>query len=222
VGEALNGKDALDRIIETAPDIVITDLNMPVMDGIELIRRLKQTGFKGEIIVLSNYNEFQMVKDAMKAGAADYVLKVTLNGDELVQLIRSLASVTERGMSSGERNRKKNLVMEWMQGVVDEEEVRSLIETFKLRIGERNRLVIASVLRGEGQAPDDESIRNILAEVANRRMATEALAMGSGRCLLVIPTGDSPVDVNEQEAVIRELCEDLRLLIKRYLNIDIQ
>ena len=221
VGEAQNGQAALDRIIETAPDVVITDLNMPVMDGIELIKRLKQTGFQGQIIVLSNYNEFQMVKDAMKAGAADYVLKVTLNGDELVQLIRSLVGVSERETSGGERKSKSGLAQEWLQGDVDAEEVRSRIEAFRLRIGERNRLIGASVLREEGEAPDDGTIRNMLAEVANRRSTAEALTMGAGRYLLVIPAGDSSFDEREQEAALRELSEDLRLLIHRYLNLDL-
>lgn len=220
-GEAQDGKTALDQIIGTAPDIVITDLNMPVMDGIELIKRLKQTGFKGQIIVLSNYNEFEMVKDAMKAGAADYVLKVTLNGNELVKLVRSLAGAGEQEAREVERKRKTGLALEWLQGDVHAEEVRSRIEAFRLRIGERNRLIAASVLRGERQAPDDETLRNMISEASNRKCPAEALTMGSGRCLLVIPDETFLPDERDRETALRDLCEDLRVLIRRYLYLDL-
>ncbi|MEK0314655.1 response regulator [Cohnella sp. 56] len=220
VGEAQDGRSALSLIMETAPDIVITDLNMPVMDGIELIRRLKQTGYQGQIIVLSNYNELQMVKEAIKAGAADYVLKVTLNGDELVQLVRSLAGVSERAAGGGEQQRKAGLALEWLHGDIDAAELGARIERLRLRIGERNRLLAASVLRGERAAPDDETLRNMLLEVVNRKTAAEVLTLGPGRCLLVFPAGAGTGD--EPESALRELGEDIRLLIGRYLNLDMQ
>ncbi|MFC4596739.1 response regulator [Cohnella hongkongensis] len=218
VGEARDGKSALSLIMETAPDVVITDLNMPVMDGIELIKRLKQTGYQGQIVVLSNYNELQMVKEAIKAGAADYVLKVTLNGNELVELVRSLAGVSERTAGDGEQLRRNSLALEWLHGDIDAAELRARIERFRLRIGERNRLIAASALRGERGVPDDETLRNILLEVVNRKTAAEALTLGAGRCLLVFPveTGDEP------ESALREIGEDIRMLIRRYLNLDMQ
>lgn len=219
VGEAKNGLAALEQIIETVPDIVITDLNMPVMDGIELIKRLKQTGFKGRIIALSNYNEFQMVKEAMKAGASDYLLKVTLNASELVQLIHSLAVTTDQEKNGLERKRKTGLALEWLQGDVEAADVRSRSETFRLKIGERNRLIAASVQRGDTGTPDDETLRNILSEVANRRFAVEVLNLGAARCLLVFPAGDPAFDEKDPEAVLRELSDDLRLLVHRYLNL---
>lgn len=90
VGEAKDGKTAFTLIQQTRPDIVITDLKMPEMDGLELIKALNKTDFHGKILVLSNYDEFDLVRNAMKAGASDYLLKVTMEPDELLDILKQL------------------------------------------------------------------------------------------------------------------------------------
>ena len=69
-----NGMEALSLLGVVSVDIVITDLKMPVMDGIELIRQLKASDFPGMILVLSNYSDFDLVRDALREGAFDYLL----------------------------------------------------------------------------------------------------------------------------------------------------
>lgn len=87
VGVAKDGIEALEIIKKDNIDIVITDLKMPKMDGNELIKELKNKKFDGKIIVLSNYNDFDLVKEAMKNGAFEYLLKVTISKDELLNVI---------------------------------------------------------------------------------------------------------------------------------------
>ncbi len=89
--EASNGKDALHWLKNHPAEIVITDIAMPVMDGIELIRALKEQRYRGQILVMSNYQEFDYVKDAMKYGAFDYCLKYKLDPPVLLGLLRDLA-----------------------------------------------------------------------------------------------------------------------------------
>jgi two-component system response regulator YesN len=95
VGEADNGKTALELIEATRPHIVFTDMKMPVMDGIGLIEQAKAKGLKARFIVLSAYSDYDLVRRAMLAGADDYLLKmdvddgvmaIVLNG--LIQRIR--------------------------------------------------------------------------------------------------------------------------------------
>ena len=76
VGTAEDGLEAIKMVEELSPDLIITDIIMPRMDGIELMEELKKRGFAGKIIVLSNYGEVDYVKRAMKLGAEDYILKV--------------------------------------------------------------------------------------------------------------------------------------------------
>lgn len=74
-GTASNGSEALLFLETNSVDIILTDLKMPVMDGIELIRQLQAIAFEGAVLVLSNYSEFELVREALTEGAADYILK---------------------------------------------------------------------------------------------------------------------------------------------------
>ena len=83
-GTASNGLEALPLINQHHPDVIITDLKMPGMDGLELIRILKEQGYPGEILVLSNYEDFDSVRSALLLGAADYLLKIKIQPDTLL------------------------------------------------------------------------------------------------------------------------------------------
>lgn len=75
VGEAGDGEYAYPLILKMEPDILITDIKMPFMDGLELSRLVKKALPKVKIIVLSGYNEFDYAKEAIKIGINDYLLK---------------------------------------------------------------------------------------------------------------------------------------------------
>ena len=66
------------------------------MDGIELIKRVKIQYPEVEIIVLSNYSDFQYVRQAMKAGAADYLLKVQIDFDSLLDVVNKVGAILYR------------------------------------------------------------------------------------------------------------------------------
>ncbi|MCG8484936.1 MAG: response regulator [Clostridia bacterium] len=100
IGEAPNGVKAMELIQLNPPDIVITDIKMPLMDGIELIQNISDRYPAIKCIVLSNYNDFELVKEAMKKGAIDYFYKVTINVEEV---IKNLEKVCER--IENERNK---------------------------------------------------------------------------------------------------------------------
>ena len=70
-----NGRIAYEMVLEYAPDIVITDVHMPGVNGIELARKIHELNRKIKVIFLSGYDEFSYVKSAMQMGAMDYLLK---------------------------------------------------------------------------------------------------------------------------------------------------
>ena len=79
------------KLLKGSPAVSYTHLiMMPVMDGIELIKRVKIQYPEVEIIVLSNYSDFQYVRQAMKAGAADYLLKVQIDFDSLLDVVNKV------------------------------------------------------------------------------------------------------------------------------------
>lgn len=95
-GTAPNGKEALDYIQNNPVDMIITDLKMPIMDGITLIRTLKANQNHTPVLVLSNYSDFDLVREALLEGAIDYLLKVNLSGENLLQQLDKMAALVER------------------------------------------------------------------------------------------------------------------------------
>src|SRR6187200_2268437 len=90
VGEAGSGEEALTLCASTSPDVVLIDMKLPGMDGLETIRILKQRHPKVQAAVLTNYEDGQMVMGAVQAGARGYLLK-TAEGRQLRQAIAAVA-----------------------------------------------------------------------------------------------------------------------------------
>ena len=89
-GEASDGELAFPMISEKRPDIVITDIRMPFMDGIELSHMIKEEYPEIKIIILSGHEEFEYAKAAIQIGVEEYLLK-PINGDELLQVVNRVA-----------------------------------------------------------------------------------------------------------------------------------
>lgn len=92
-GSAANGQEALDFFAEHPVDAVIADLQMPIMDGVTLITRLRAAHFHGPILALSNYSDFELVRGAMKAGAFDYLLKADINPELIAEYLSKIKSL---------------------------------------------------------------------------------------------------------------------------------
>ncbi len=91
-GEASDGELAFPLIQKTRPDILITDIKMPFVDGLALSRLVKKELPETEIIILSGYEEFDYAKEAIQIGVARYLLK-PINGETLLQEIDSVAEI---------------------------------------------------------------------------------------------------------------------------------
>lgn len=87
-GEATNGQNAVQLLEQEKPDIVIVDMNMPVMDGVALIECLAKNYPDMKAIALSGYDDFAYVKESLKHGALDYLLKHKLDADSLLHVLQ--------------------------------------------------------------------------------------------------------------------------------------
>ena len=107
VGEAANGREAVEVVAHDAPDVVLMDLLMPVMNGVEAIRAIKAAHPEIEAVALTSVLEDRLVIDAVEAGAAGYLLKET-GPDALFEAIRAAA----RGEVRLDPRAQKRLVRE--------------------------------------------------------------------------------------------------------------
>ncbi|WP_312433248.1 helix-turn-helix domain-containing protein [Lacrimispora sp.] len=95
-GTAMNGQDALEMIAEYSPEIVITDIRMPIMNGLTLAKTCRETYGKIPLFIfLTSYEEFQLIKEAMTYEAVDYLIKLELNAKALEEAVKKALSRLE-------------------------------------------------------------------------------------------------------------------------------
>lgn len=99
VGEAGDGEAGLELIRRVSPDIVITDVRMPKINGIELTKILREEGFGNPILIISGYNEFSYVRSALQLTVTDYLLK-PIKGTELNQQLERCIKVLEQSSNN--------------------------------------------------------------------------------------------------------------------------
>ncbi len=87
IGEAVNGKELIELAAKQIPDVILTDLIMPVKDGVEAIKELFSTGIK-RIIALSTFDSERLIVDALEAGAIGYILKNAQRGEIVEAIIK--------------------------------------------------------------------------------------------------------------------------------------
>ena len=88
VGEAANGAEALQMCEQTQPDVVLMDLMMPVLDGVAATRAIRERWPQTQVIALTSFQEKELIRAAIQAGAISYVLK-SVSVDELAKAIRA-------------------------------------------------------------------------------------------------------------------------------------
>ena len=98
VGTARNGKDGIDQASLLEPDLIITDVKMPVMTGLEMIQRLLKQNMEVFFIILSGYSDFSFAQEAIKLGSIDYLLKPFTKEDFEVSLHKAEKRLLQKQM----------------------------------------------------------------------------------------------------------------------------
>ena len=132
IGEAVNGEEAIFMAREARPDVVLMDINMPVMDGIRATEEIALNIPESTVIIMSVQGENEYMKKAMSAGARDFLIK-PFSGDELVKTVR-------KTYESECKRREKNV------GAKPAEEVKSTVVTVFSTKGGVGKTTIASNL----------------------------------------------------------------------------
>lgn len=126
--EAINGRTAMEQMEDKKPDVIFTDISMPEMNGIELIRRVREQHPYVQIVVLSSYSDFNFVKDAMKLGAMDYILKHGMQPEDVIQLLSRIRKKIEQ---QEEEQRREQFFNANFSAVSDKYLKRYLKEQYK-------------------------------------------------------------------------------------------
>ncbi|MDR0855342.1 MAG: response regulator, partial [Christensenellaceae bacterium] len=158
VGEATNGKDALQKVAEFSPDIIISDIKMPVMNGIVFIEELNKIKFDGEIILLSGYSDFDFAQKAIESGVFAYILK-PLRNEVIIEKVKDAVKHLEK--KRGEQSilnsflqdsnlLKQKLLADCANGVLPESEAATKIRLFGATLITNGFVIVGTA--GESQS----------------------------------------------------------------------
>lgn len=104
VGKATNGNQALEKMKEVHPDIVITDIKMPAMNGLNFMEKCREQGYQAEFLLLTNLEEISLAQKALRLGAPDYLVKIEITPEVLGESLKKAVSVCEEKRSLEEHS----------------------------------------------------------------------------------------------------------------------
>lgn len=137
-GEAANGIEALEMIEKLSPHIVITDIVMPLMDGVEFTSILKSRYPNIEVIVLSSFGEFQYVRSTFQSGVADYILKPKLDAEQLLailkRIVKKIPSLQHGSLIKDQAMTVEIVLDKLMSGYQIDETMQHIHESFPYRM----------------------------------------------------------------------------------------
>ncbi len=235
-----NGANAYEGAIQAMPDILITDIGMPKMDGLELIKRLKELKPDLRVVILSCHSEFHYAQQAIKLNVQDYVVKETLDPQMLTSLLGQFRDSMEQELRVSHKqsqlelrvNRSLEAVKEKFirstihQPILDSIQWRSEAENVGLRLDEKSCMTILAYIERYRQVKkrfvSDETLRfavsNVIGEVAAAH-SPDAIhfAYSSKESFLLMPHKSSLKLNPFQEAT--ELAQAIQNSVRRTLKI---
>lgn len=229
-GYARNGVEALELAEEMQIDVVMTDIKMPYMDGLELCRRLKESYPKTRAIIFSGFDEFEYAKEAIKIEVEEYMLK-PVHVKELREVFERIKSNLDREMDE-KRNIEKlreyymqslpvlqeNFYTSLLEGRIPGDSIEQYARNYKISL--KGPYYIVTVLH-ISKGTDGEEMDPFLLAVSVRKLAEEQLA-GLWDSKVVTYLGDSIVisQLRKEEPVNRftDVMDRLCRMAKRVCN----
>lgn len=227
VGDACGGEEALELIDQFSPELIITDLSMPGMDGIELIERTRARLPDSYIIALSCHGEFEYVKEAMKQGANEYVLKNLLDAPGLCKQLETARTKLESAARRAEQTDKlrqlaakgtEMLRFEFLQGLMqdtplpEEEQLRRCREA-----GLDGRFHVCAALAAAAETARRDALVQVCGQFCRNKPAY-CLPCDEHSCFILLDLSAISAE-NAQLDWIRSFAEGLYACIDEYLNV---
>jgi two-component system response regulator YesN len=231
--EAENGRQALAMIERDVPDIVITDMSMPLMNGIDLIDHLDRHFPQVRIIALSAYDDFDYVRQSMKKGAVDYVLKHQLNAGMLLEILKAAEqsvqkrSEVDRDLGIARSVQRRDFLRRLLEGT-EPEDFREKWNELEIRLDDKNLAVaLAEIddfpfLEEKYVSAEMEKLlkafMDIAREIVRECENTELVHLEKGRFAIVFSLGNTTSQLYVYSRLYGMLSR-LGAEIAKYLNI---
>ena len=231
-GEASNGAEALDKIEKLRPDVVISDMKMPVMDGLALCRCCRERFPQCAFLVLSNYDDFAYVKETLLLGASDYLLKHSLDAESLLKVLEKIA----RNGATKDKERtdvsltalRERAIRNLLSGVyVSERQIATDIEAFELFISMHRVVPVMMWIRdyqGSDFAKNSKlsfSIINIVGEILEEQRNGVICYTNHGQYAILLCYEEIRSEQKTREHLLFSL-NRIRLCMSNFLGVETQ
>lgn len=190
VGEAINGQEGIEVVKDTKPDLIITDVRMPELDGLEMITHLIKEGFNLKIIILSAYSEFSYAKRAIGLGVSEYLLK-PINIEELRKCLGNI----ENSLASEEKARTEGKILFstlddlfyrlLFRGLSLNTEVRGLLEE-KYSVNKNCEFVEIVIYLGDSYDQINEKIIRHINQILDQKYQYSLIKLEQDQSILLI------------------------------------
>lgn len=229
IAECENGQKAFEAAKIQQPDIIITDIRMPVANGIELINLIKSENLNIKFVVLSAYNDFEYVREAMRLGAEDYLLKLEMDGEKLLNILERIKFklAHEENNKINQTNKdtmyhhnlsemRQLFFVNCFNGIYSEQEIQTKWSNVCGDITLENLMcVLVKTVQPPTISPQMHgSIVDTIRKIANEY----------GNALIVKYAGDYIVVISLKDidrTYIKRMMEDIKYILKNMLNITV-
>lgn len=240
IGDAENGRDALEKIEILEPDVVLTDIRMPYMDGLSLAEQIRKLRPSIKIIIFSGFDDFEYAKRAIKLNITEYILK-PVNAKELMEILERVRGTLDeeierlRGECALRESFAKNLTIlrenflgNLVKGKIKPREIAESMKEYDLRLCQGQAWVAIKLNMGRAEqgvlAVKEEglltvSVRNLLDEKLGEWGDFATFQRPSGLCGIIAM--DSPMDLTNLMAVLTDVCRESRRILHQHLTIGI-
>lgn len=142
-GKARNGKQALDFISKENVDLVISDVSMPIMNGLDFIKKAREADIDFEVIMLSGYQEFEFVREALRFGSVNYLLK-PVDKKEMSDTLTQVRHQLEKRQAESRRQTyvAEYLIQKWLHNEAEQEELINFFKVSPERFDQENYTVV--------------------------------------------------------------------------------
>jgi len=242
IGEAANGQSGYELILDTSPHIVITDIKMPLMDGLEMIQKLKESGNKSKFIVLSSYNEFELLRKAMKYGIEDYLIKLELEPELLIDILTHLKEKISLDYKKQDEEYKTEKYLmenkfamreEFFKKVIskvtkDKNEIEEELDYLKITLNKNCILCAVIQVSNAGKFDNFEeadinllefSILNVVDEIVNDFFEAYCFKWKINEYNIIFSADDNS-EKKDIKDKIKSMSERIITMLKQYFNID--
>lgn len=175
VGEAEDGEIALEVIKEKKPDIILLDINMPFLNGLNLLEKLEEINNRSIVIIISGYDDFSYAQKALQFNVFDYILK-PVNKKKMQEVISKAVSKldeiqketnylewVEKQLNKNMDMLKKSFFSEWLNNKLNDEQVLKEIEFFNIKFGNNVGIILI------------KPVEKLNIEIIDKRWNTELL-----------------------------------------------